>query len=509
MSESRKTNADVGEVRGANTAFRDILSVSGARGISIVLSLVSVSIVTHLLTPKQYSILAYITVIANLIFTSTSAWTSTGLTRYGREELERKGTMRSVSWSRLVITAPLIGVAVLVIALLKLLGALPQELDWLVVIIAIATGLSAVAGDHVVSLLEANGRMRLTAVALASNRVFSMAGIGIVALLGLAHSPVAIAVVWLAVAVGLAVLLGHAVWRIALWPVLIDSAMVRRMIVFSLPLLAFAVSQYVIGAVDIVVLGIYRSSKEVGYYSLAYQGYGTLQQVATTATIVLSPLFVSLHIASRSRTIELFYRRLVPQTLLLTSMLAGIAAAFVRLVVPLVFGRAFGRAAEPLVLLLAAWVLYSAASYVAPIIVLHERSRAIGIINVAGAAINVIGDWILVGPLHAGIWAPAVATSVSLLAIAAGYFVVAGRCLEQPVVLPIPTLAPAAAGIACAVSMQGWLGTAAGVLATIVAAVAVQAVARVFALDDLDMIEKLNIPGPGKRWALAFVRLVG
>jgi O-antigen/teichoic acid export membrane protein len=496
-------------VRGAATAFTDILSISGARAASIALALVSMMLVTHLLRPGQYSILAYISVISGLIFTSTASWTSTAVTRYGREELESTGVIRATSWSRLTITAPVLAVALIVVMLLKLVGALPAELHWGYVAIASASGISLIAAEHVLNLLEASGRMKLTAVGLVLQRVVSIAGIVILVLWGVAHSPAAIALIWLASGSLFAVALGKAVWRSGMWPPGIDRALLRRMVIFSLPMIAFAVSQYVIGAVDIVILGVYRPPRDVGLYAIAYQGYGVLLQVATTATIVLSPLFVSLRAASREGVIQRFYERLVPQVLLLTSVGAGLAAPLLTLVVPVVFGRPFAPAAAPFALLLIAWILYTAASFVAPILVLHERSRAIGVINVVAAIVNVTVDWVLIGVLHVGVIGPAIATGAALAVIAIGYFHAAADAIDRRFALPVAMVLPGFVGIGAALSVAGLVGVVVGVAGTLIAAVIVLVALRPLTAEDADLIEKLNIPGPCRGLALRLVARLG
>src|SRR4051794_12799591 len=94
-----------GKVRGAATIFSDYSAMLGARMGSVVLSLCSVLMSTRILHARGYGIVAYFTVVATMIFTISSAWTSTALARYAREELELHGTMRRTSWARFAITA--------------------------------------------------------------------------------------------------------------------------------------------------------------------------------------------------------------------------------------------------------------------------------------------------------------------------------------------------------------------------------------------------------------------
>src|SRR5204863_2935935 len=90
-------------VRGMKTLFSDYASQVGARIGSAVLSLAAVMLTTRFLTPAGYSALAFYFVVSTLIFTITSAWTSTAVSRYARQELEERGTMVDVTWGRAVI----------------------------------------------------------------------------------------------------------------------------------------------------------------------------------------------------------------------------------------------------------------------------------------------------------------------------------------------------------------------------------------------------------------------
>lgn len=496
-------------VRGAATAFSDIAAVSGARAVSMALALLSVTLVTHLLAPAQYSILAYISVLAGLIQLAASSWTSTSVTRYGREELEHSGTIRTTSWSRFVIIAPMAALAVAVIVIAKLIGALPREIDWSYVTIILATAFMMLAAEHVLTLLEASGRMKLTAVGLAIQRVGSILGVVALIVFGLAHSPEHIALVWLTTGALFAVVLAKAVWRIGLWPPTLDKALFRRILRFSLPMVAFSVSQYIIQGVDIVILGIFRPSRDVGLYAVAYSGYGTLQQIVTTATIVLSPLFVSFRAAGQEDAIRRYAVRLVPQVLVLTAMAAGFAAPLLRVVIPIVFGARFAPSARPLSLLLLAWLLYAAGSYVAPILVLHERSRAMGMINLLAAAVNVVGDLLLVGVVGIGIEGPAIATVASLAVIALGYNMVAGDCIGERLRLPLAILAPGLCGVALSLVLGSVPAVVVGTSAVGVVTVGVLAWCRPFTAGDAEMIAKLDIPEAARRRLIALIAHFG
>jgi O-antigen/teichoic acid export membrane protein len=489
------------DVRGKATVFSDLLSVSMARAVSIVFSIISVSLVTHLLSPAKYAVLAYVTVIASLLLTCSSSWTATAVTRYGREELELTGLVRGTNWARLALIAPVIAGATALIVFLRVVGALPRPLSWGFVGVACALGLTNISSQHFISLLEACGRMKLTAVGLTLGQALSVAGI-VVLFAARLRSPMAVALAQLFPGILVAAFLVNRLWRVGIWPPVIDRALLRRVLSLSLPLIAFAVSQYVIGAIDVVILGAYRSARDVGLYAIAYQGYGTLQAIATTATIVLSPLLVSLRVAHQEHLIARYYDRVVPQVVVLCSIGAGLAAPLISLAVPLVFGAAFTRASEPLSLLLIAWILYTAASFAAPILVLHERGRALGIINAIAALVNVLGDWVLIRIVGLGIAAPALATTAALLVIAIGYLHVGAQCVGARPLWPIVLITPAVAGVAVSLALAGLLGAALSVAVTLAVAAVVLVGRRPFSSQDAEMIGQLDLPAPAKRLIL-------
>jgi O-antigen/teichoic acid export membrane protein len=492
----------IGSVRGASTVFSDLASVSGARLGSAMLSVVTVVIITRILAPSGYALIAYVAIISTLMFTTTSAWTATAVARYGREELELTGRMTSTSWNRLLFTVPLILTSIAIIVILRVAGALPAEMTWLFVGLAIVSGLLFIASEHIVTLLEAGGRMRLTAVALTMRQCVSTAVLLVIFVSGRGHSPqVIIGVGAIALAI-VVIFMATRVWTIALWPPTIDRVLMRRMLVFSIPLIAFSASQYLIQSVDIVILRAYGTPTEAGIYAVAYQGYGVLQQVATTATIVLTPLFVSLAAAKKQALLGRYVSRATPQLVFLSAVAAGLVVPFLGITVPIVFGAPFAGAARPLAVLFTAFVLYASASFSAPILILNERTRAVAIINVAGAVINIAGDILFVGPLHLGVLGPALATALALAVIAAGYQIVAERCTETRGSRRVMLLAPLLVATLPVLLVGPRIAMAVGITATILVTAAILRWAPPFDVGDADLIAKLDIPETIKRLVL-------
>jgi O-antigen/teichoic acid export membrane protein len=458
-----------------------------------------VIITTRILVPRQYAVIGYVTVVAGLMFNLTSGWTATAVARYGREELEQTGVMNRTSWNRLLATVPQIVLFTAVIVLVKLSGGLPGEMSWTFVGVAIASGLLLILSEHVVTLLEAAGRMRFTAVALTSRQVIATGALVLVLASGHGHSPLVVLAVTLIALSLVIVVMAARVWRVALWPPSFDRQLMRRMLVFSLPMVIFAVSQYVIQSVDIVILRALGTRTQTGVYTVAYQGYMVLQQIPTTITIVLTPLFVSLGTARQGATIARYVSSFTAQLTFLTAALASLAIPFLGLAASVVFGARFTAAGRPLALLFVALVLYAAESFLAPILVLHERTRAIAIINALAAVINIAADLLFVGPLHMGVLGPALATAIALAVVLVGYLVTAELCVGERGPRRVLWLAPLVVATVPVLLLSPGAALGVGLPAAVLVTAAVVRWASPFVREDADIVAKLDLPAPAKR----------
>jgi O-antigen/teichoic acid export membrane protein len=494
---------------GAATVFSDYSSVLAARIASVVLSLGSVLLLTHLLAPAQYGVLALLTVVATLVFTVTSAWTSTAVARYGREEFERNGSVAAVTWARVALTAPLIFAAAALLVALKLLHVLPPEFSWALVWLAVGYGAVLVASEHAVLVLEAMGRIKLSALGMILQQAAIVGAIAFVYVTGLAKSPIAIASIWLAGTVVVTIAFSATAFRTAFWPASLDRTMLRRLLRFSTPMIAFTVSQYVIRSVDLVVIRAFGTAADLGIYAVAYQGYSVLQAIGTAAPPILTPLFVSLRSAREEHLIERYFERVVPQLTFILATAMGIGALFTAWLVPIVFGHGFSGAADPLTVLLFPAVLFFSASLFAPIVVLHERTKAVGAINVVAAVVNVVGDLVLIGPVDMGSTGAAVATLAALIVVFAGYFVVARQCTGVNARFPVGVFAPLIVGIGLALALpSATLAVAIGVPAVLVCGITTQLALKLFQVQDSQMIEGLDMPPRLKRLALRGLAVV-
>lgn len=486
----------------------DLSAIATGKVTAALLSLFTVLMTTRLLGPSGYGVVALFNIVGMLIFTASSSWTGVSVRRYGREELERQDEMSTLTWNRAVIAVPLLLIAVAVVVALKFTHALPDGLSWDIVVLALAMGVTNVVFDHWVCLLETSGRMKTSAGGQVLSQALYVGALAVIFAAGWGASPRLVAALALGSSAVFAIAMVPILWRTGIVPVRVDRKLLRRMLWLSVPVIGLVVSQYVFSSVDVILLGVFRSQHDVGVYAVAYQAYTVLSAAAITATAVFLPLFVSLQMAERQHLIVRYMERSVPQLLLLISVLAGIGIAIVPLVVPVVFGAEFSGASEPLAILGLGLAFLFAAYLIAPILTLHEKTRATAAINVVAAVINVAADVIMLGVFHLGIVAPAIATSGALGIVFVAFYVKARRTLGT-VGWPDAAIAlPAVAALVAALTLAKLPAALIGVGAAAVLGVAIVLLRSPFTRDDVELLEKLDMPASIKRAAIRAIRFV-
>jgi O-antigen/teichoic acid export membrane protein len=495
-------------VRGAKTVAGDLAAVTSGRVAVVLLAAISVVITTRLLGPRGYAVVALVGIVSRLAWNASLSWTGMSARRYGREDLELRGAMNRVTWNRGLIAAPLITASFLLVLGLKAAGVLPLGLTWKLVAIALTTSLMVMLTDHVTTMLEAAGRMRTSAGVQVLGQAAYVGALGVV-FVSLRHfSAPSVLVLNLAIGSCAAIVLPRLAWRTSITPVEIDRKLLRRMLKLSIPMIGVTVSQYVFSAVDIVILRMFRGQADVGVYAVAYQAFSTLSQVAQALPIVLVPLFVSFNLAGRDDVVRRYMQRHLEQGLFLFAVIAGLAIPFLPLAVSLLFGSAFAGATVPMAILMCGLTFFFANSLVMPILSLHEQSRALAIVWVGGAAVNVAGDVILVAILHMGILAPAIATSGALMCMFAGYYLAAQRPLEMRMRLPVLQVVPLCAGLVPTLVWGGISGILVGVVAVVGASSAIMMWKRPFKREDIAVIATLRLPEPVKRCAIRVINFI-
>jgi O-antigen/teichoic acid export membrane protein len=243
----------------------------------------------------------------------------------------------------------------------------------------------------------------------------------------------------------------YAMWRWVnprfSWPLLGEA------LAFGLPLVPHAFAGWLIGYADRYVLQIFRTSAEVGLYSLAYSIGMGMSVIAMAVNMAWVPTFYDL--ASSEDGAKKLPR--------LTTVYAGVIT---------VFGVAFLLVSHELTQLLATRAYWGAAS-IAPIVVagyyvqamyfvtstpmfFMKRTRLLAITSCLAAAVNVVANFLLVP--RWGMYAAAWATVGSFAVMMVGSWTVSSRL--RPRSFEHRRLATLVSVFAAAVALEQLIGSA-------------------------------------------------
>ncbi len=348
-------------------------------------------------------------------------WTYAGLLRYGAEELAVAGTLRRVLWGRMLLAAPTV---LLFVALgwafrgevqafhgVETIGFPALTLYFLTLFVdhTLQAVYHARARAGAWSLLQAGERGIVLAVVLLGHLRGALSVEGVLA-------------AYVAAGLGLAVAGAVLLDRRDLLPVETSRGTVRRVLLFSWPMLIGVLGSYFSSNwLDVAVIRHFLGAEAVGQYALAYQLMGAVQQVPTMSFPAVVPLLVGAYVRDRGTSVQLYLDRAVPHAVFAMSALLSLGVLLAPAVVTSVFGPAFAESARVLVVLLFAVGWYCVFIAYIPILNLRERSLRILGASLAAAAVNVAGDLVLIplGGLSGAAWATVLAQATSALLVAA------------------------------------------------------------------------------------------
>ncbi len=288
-------------------------------------------------------------------------WTSIAVVRFGVDEFVETARIARTFWTRFAILFINL-VLILVLAPLWFPPLadwlkLTQDAFWLVVVHFAVTALWM----QIQMSLQGAKMLRVQGFLQMFERLVILAGI--VGLVALSQLEFYWAVVCYIVAPAAMALAGTVMLREFIFArFAFDRAIVKKILVYSLPLLPFTLVGYFSGSyIDGIFVTKFLSQSDLGVYSVATQVNGLAMQIPTLANTILLPLFVTLRAESGDQRTFNYFRNILPAITLFWGLACVGLAFFGYLLVPLVFGVPFGPASLPL------WILLSSSVVSIPI----------------------------------------------------------------------------------------------------------------------------------------------
>ncbi|MFQ5889931.1 MAG: flippase [Gemmatimonadota bacterium] len=181
----------------------------------------------------------------------------------------------------------------------------------------------------------------------------------------------------------------------------------------SLPLLWVALLSLVMGQTSTVLLGIWRTSSEVGIYSVATRTAILTSFIMVAVNSIAAPKFAELHNRGDTRALASTAQQSARMMLLLASPPFLLFVTFPSRVMS-IFGSDFGSGGIVLAILAFGQFVNVATGSVGNLLMMSAHERATRNLIIAAATLNVALNVLLIPPF--GLHGAAVATSISLVA---------------------------------------------------------------------------------------------
>jgi len=479
---------------GLQHAWRDYTAIVGGQAASLALGLLGVVLATRLLGPGGYGRVALLLAVLQLLYVVVVHWTMPAVVRFGREDLLRNAPGGRVlgSWLMVAGSASLTAMtfALWMPTPLRDFAGLQAGEETLVPVLLVAV--AAAGGAE--QLLQMTGRMGAYAAGRALGKLAFCFGLTVLVLLGSGQGRVDRVV--LLMAGGFAV---QALAALAFLPpsllssISVDLRLVRRMLLYSAPLVARSAAGYALDWIDVYWLRVFRSIAEVGVYHVAYRWMTVVAELLAALTILTFPLLTGWRAVGSEASVRRYFDRVVPQLSVAWSLFVaglGLGGAFI----PAILGPGFHEVSRLFSVLLVAAAFQLAIYAYLPLFSSHDLLGRATLIVLPMLLLNLLADLLLIPRL--GAIGGAIATALTYAA-GAGLHVLAGNRplgLRQASALVPPCLAAAALGV------QG-LGVPLAVqgAAFLLAATALLAwckVRGIFAPGDLALLDRIGLPRP-------------
>ncbi len=394
-------------------AAGDLSALAAARVITALLGLVNIILVTKQFNPEEFGRYALFQMVLSVGLTIGVSWSSSSLVRFGREEFEKTGFIRSAFWSR---GYPLMG------GLLTFLigGFLFRQeilsyagIDATLFPLLVISFVSMAMIDHYQRGLQAVGRLRrhaltyvLQMISLTLLLLLMSAGILPATLRFLIGSFTAFNLVGLIVATAF---LPHGL----ILPPRPSRQMVQSVLRYSYPQLIGFSGLYIVNWIDLVVIRQFLGTADVGVYQFAYRFFAAIIGLSMIAGTVLTPMMVGFRTRGEDRMVRRYASDMVPLIALCLGMLLVPGAVIARAALLLLAPAAYEPAIPCLLVLFGAALIRTMSLCLAPVLNAYDRVIEVQLANLAIAGVNIILDFALVPRF--GILGAAIATVIAYI----------------------------------------------------------------------------------------------
>ena len=388
------------------TLFSNTLLIGMGTIGSKLLVFLMVRFYTGYLTPSDYSTADLITQTANLLFPLVSIGITEGVFRFAMDGTENRKSVFTYGFSAITVGS------LLFFIIAPILG-LVNDFDgyvWLVVVYTMAASYHALCSQYV----RAVGKTALFALQGIINTILVI----VLNILFLVVFHMGITGYVLSVAVADTLATVFLVIKEKLWTAFTkspDKSVLPAMLKYSIPLIPTTVFWWITSVSDRYMVNYYIGSAENGLYAISYKIPTLLSIVSGIFMKAWQFSAVTEDDGDKQKHAE-FFSRVWGSFQALMFMAGAFIIAFSRLAMKLLTTTQFYDAWKYVPLLTAAMVFSSFDSFMGTVYVVNKKSANSFYTSFAGAALNIVLNFILI-PSPLGVQGAAIATAASYLTV--------------------------------------------------------------------------------------------
>ena len=487
-------------------SFWDYSSLLMFNALAMLVGFGNMFLMTRWLGAAGFGAFNLLLLVVNLTYIFSVNWTNAAMLRFGKEDHLRTGRLNEVFWSRMTVLALPLLLAFAVLALFR--GPLAQYagVSRSVYMLAPLLVLALMFSDIVKFLFQAVGGVRWYALVIFLEKLFVM-----VLLLGLERVVHGTALWGVVAAYGAGFLLAPLAAGVkfpvrALFPPHVSREKVRRILMFSWPILFGSLGVYITNWVDLAVIKAYQDNAAVGIYSLSYRLMTAAQQFSMLVIPLTLPMIIAFKTQGNIDAIKRYLGRFVPQGVFFWSLILCAGMMLCRALVPRVFGAQFAGAIVPLNVLFLALGMNLLACFHSAVVTTYEIILPKQILEVAAGVVNLVVDLILVPRI--GIIGAAVGTLCAFTLNGVGAQVLANRVHGT---LSVRQFAPVIF-VAVVFCLSTWIRTPVFYLFSLAALgfciILTLKVFRLFRPGDEEFLERVAMPASARRAGVRIFKML-
>jgi len=365
-----------------------VVRILAARGLSISLSLVAWALVARALGPSPLGMIQFlIAIFAYVAFIGDPGLTTLGTREYVQAPRPAK-TVSSVTGTRLLLAT------LTVLFCLVAAALIPGTSDQRLAFIVLSVGQIAFAANFKWVLRSQQRSSSLAVIEVAQAIAFLVTAVVLV------HGPGDLVPAALVATVGpwTEAVLSFLLTAPRQWDMPHIGAETIGLLRRGLPLGVATLAIAIYYGVDTVLLGVFRTSKEVGWYTSAYSLVLPWLTLASVVGWLAMPKLAELWVKDEGATPALL-RDLSRGMLLIAVPLATGTTVFAPLLIRTIYGNSFAEAALPLSILIWSTVTVYANAPFGFLMLARRQDRRYMQVGVTGAIFNILSNFVFIPTL--------------------------------------------------------------------------------------------------------------